>query len=377
MVRFSVKFQQNLRKHHFQTTPKVIFISTQTGKENYLYEMATTMAGLGRELDFILVKNNNTEPVTLDAPFKVHVIGRYFNWSRLHSIWVLFKIMLHAIPNIRSCCVYIVEDLHLVPILKFFGNIVAFYKKIPKVPSTLDAIIGNICLSKADVILISSQEPTLRFEKVFIVDPSEASTGVSALTQFIYQENPRTICTIVSQSENESRNRNHGETRTWDMSDTESAEGCQLWVKHPDDVQVEDSASVSETEKIETIVEEDATEKKPENVCQEAEHAGSVDKIALKDEKIRIKQPQIADLVVKLDDKGVKPTKGDSEAEEEPQNSSNTSEEEYNLGNDDQIFKQFPPKSKAVHFKEISAFHDQERVLQQKEESGDVTFVLN
>lgn len=150
------------------------------------------MATFGYQVDFILEKHN--EELELQMPFKIRVIGKCFRWSTLQSLWVYSRIMWHTLRNIRSSCIYIVEDMCLVPVFKLLGNKVAYYKKDVNYNSTIDEIIGNVCLSRANLVLIPTQSKRLRFERIAIVDPSNASSGAEAITSLLHETLPKRVC---------------------------------------------------------------------------------------------------------------------------------------------------------------------------------------
>lgn len=192
---FKIPTRQYLINSLQQSLPKVTFIGTHTKNENYLLKMASTMATFGYQIDFILVKDNH-ELMSLQTPFKVNVIGNYFRWSTLQSLWMYSKIMWYTIRNIRSRCIYVVEDVCLVPLFKLLGNKVAYYKKDISYNSTMDTIIGNVFLSNVDLILIPTQSERLHFEKIAVVSPFHASSGVDAIKSLLYKSLPKRICTV-------------------------------------------------------------------------------------------------------------------------------------------------------------------------------------
>lgn len=285
--------------------------------------MATTMAACGSKIDYILVKNNS-EP-TPNATFELQVINKYFKWHRLQTTWVYFNIMWQTLFNIRFRCVYIVEDMCLVPIFKILGNKVAYYTESSKSNSILDTIIGNVCLSKADLILLPSQTGKLHFEKIVIVDPSEVSTGVEALTQLLHRESAKRICTVVTQSESR------------EISDTESAEGCQK-------VSQVDAAINENTE------------------SQEEAVAANVSNVS---------ENLIGDVAEKSENEAVEVTTTEETKEE--------ASREHSFDVEDALFKRFAPKPKAVHFSDIPEFPEQEE--QEEEDTlsdqSDVSYTLN
>lgn len=231
----------------------------------------------------------------------------------------------------------------LVPIFKFLGNKVAYYTETSNSNSILDTIIGNVCLSKADLILLPSQSGKLHFEKIIIVDPSEVSTGVEALTQLLHRESAKRICTIVTQSESR------------EISDTESAEGCQVVLKVSEEDKSAVAANCENTESQEELGAVDVSEKiekAPENV------KNVLDDVAEETEDEQATAPDV-------------------------QNEYETQEagREYSFDAEDTIFKRFAPKPKAVHFSDIVEYPEQEHVLQEEEDAlsdvSDVSYTLN
>lgn len=179
----------------------MVFIGTYSEKDNYLLEMATTVTTFGYPVDFILEKHN--KELELQVPFNVNVIGKLFRWSILQSLWVYSKIMWYTLRNIRTHSVYIVEDMYLVPVFKLLGNKVVYYKKDVNYNTTMDAIIGNVCLSNANLILIPLNRKRLRFEKIAVVDPSNTAAGMEAITSLLYNTLPRRICALWMEERSE------------------------------------------------------------------------------------------------------------------------------------------------------------------------------
>lgn len=179
----------------------MIFIGSCTENENYLLKVASTMCSFGHHVDFILVQDNSE--LQLQSSFKTYIIRKCFKLFNFQSLWTYFQIMWHTLRNIRSHCIYIVEDVSLVPVFKLLGNKVAYYKKDSKYNSTMDAIIGSICLSRTDLILIPAQSKRLRFEKIAVVDPSHASSGMKAISTLLSKNHPKRICTIWMEEKSE------------------------------------------------------------------------------------------------------------------------------------------------------------------------------
>lgn len=96
--------------------------------------------------------------------------------------------------------------MYLVPLFKFLGNKVVYYKKDVNYNTTMDAIIGNVCLSNANLILIPLNRKKLRFEKIAVVDPSNTSAGMEVITSLLYNTLPKRICALWMEERSEVQN---------------------------------------------------------------------------------------------------------------------------------------------------------------------------
>lgn len=164
--------------------------------------MASTMAFTSFNqqcINFVWVRSSS-KPV-MQAPFKMKVIGTYFKQSCLDTFWMHLRILWLALCNIRACCTYIVDDMSLIPALKFLGNRVVYCTQNRNSSSPMDKIIGNIFLWNADLILIPTESKRLRFKKISVGDPSDALFGVKAIIQLLDKDNVKRIYNVHIESE--------------------------------------------------------------------------------------------------------------------------------------------------------------------------------
>lgn len=140
-----------------------------------------------------------------------------------------------AVTNFRTRCLYVVEDLSfLVPLFKLTGNKVVYYKHQDGPRSTIDSMIGNVCLSKADLILVPSNSGVLQFEKLLVVNSSEVTSGVTALMRLLDSGE-----TMIQPAE-ETRNRNHGENRLSEVEENEEPTDVPKEASEPEEAIAEE-----------------------------------------------------------------------------------------------------------------------------------------